>query len=127
MDSTRVSNSVTTRTKSALYASLKLIFIAVSPGAKIWPNIMLGKKMNERGRKKGGKCIFFSPIGQKYAYFFLNWLKIYKTTKEGLKFFACGAHHLNVIDFLWEQNINQEGGGNMNFTFNIHPWASLYQ
>ena len=30
-------------------------------GSKTWQNIMLGKKMIERGWQKGGKCIFF-PI-----------------------------------------------------------------
>ena len=28
-------------------------------GAKIWPNTMLGENIIKRGRKKGGKCIFF--------------------------------------------------------------------
>ena len=43
--------------------------------------------------KRGGKCIFFSPIGKKYAYFFPNWLK--------------KAYNFSI----WGKTINQEGGG----------------
>jgi len=31
-------------------------------GAKIWPNNMQGKKIIERGRKKGGKGIFNTGV-----------------------------------------------------------------
>ena len=38
--------------------------------------------MIEREWKKGGKSIFFSPIGKKYAYFFHNRLKIYQIAQK---------------------------------------------
>ena len=63
--------------------------------------------------KRGGNANFF-PIGEKYAYFFPNSLKVYKIEKQGWKFFACGAHPLIVIYFSWGKNINQERGGGAN-------------
>ena len=58
--------------------------------------------------KKGEKIHIFPLIGKKYAYFFPNWLKIYKiVTKKGWHFFACSAHTLIIIKF-GEKNMNQE-------------------
>ena len=52
----------------------------------------VGEKKDWKGMKKEGKIHIFSPFGKKYAYFFLNWLKIYKNAKKGWKFFDCGVH-----------------------------------
>ena len=55
----------------------------------------------------------FSPIDLKFT-----------KLKKKKKIF-CSAHPLNIINFIWGKNINQEGGGQkMNFKFNIHPWGS---
>ena len=39
----------------------------------VWTHIMLGKKNDWNGIKKGGEMHIFSPIDKKYAYFFPNW------------------------------------------------------
>ena len=46
-----------------------------------------GKKWLEGDEKGGGAMYIFSPLGKKYAYFFPNWLKIYKIAKKGLNIF----------------------------------------
>ena len=63
-----------------------------------------GKKMIERGRN------FFSS----------------KLQKKRPKFFACGAHPLRILNFVWGKCINQGrvGGQNMNFKYIIHPCHS---
>ena len=33
--------------------------------------------------EKGGEMHIFSPVGKKYAYFFPNWLEVYKIAKKG--------------------------------------------
>ena len=43
------------------YVTDRGVYFAVS---KIWPNNMLGKKMIEKGIKKGGEMHIFSPIGK---------------------------------------------------------------
>ena len=50
-------------------------------GGKNMAKYHVGKKNDWKGMKKGEKMHIFSPIGKKYAYFFPNWLKIYKITK----------------------------------------------
>ena len=67
--------------------------------------------MKQGDEKRGENAYFFPPIGQKYAHFFPDWLKIYKITKKVWKFFPFGAHHLIVINFIWGKNMNEERGG----------------
>ena len=75
-----------------------------------------GKKLL-KGDEKGGKCMFF-PNWLKYEYFFPNWLYIYKITKI-LNIFACGAHYLIIINFLWGKIWIKKGGGGHNYQFQI--------
>ena len=83
----------------------------------IWPNNMLGGKNYWKGMKKGGKKHIFSPIGKKYAYFFPNWLKIYKIEQKKVD---------KVDNFIRGTIINQEGGGQKyEYEFNIHPWFNV--
>ena len=43
--------------------------------------------MIEGDEKRWGKCMFFSPIGKKYSYFYPNWLKLCKITKKRFDIF----------------------------------------
>ena len=49
--------------------------------------------MDEKRREN----VFFPPFGKKYAYFFLI---DFEYTKFKKKNFACGVHHLNIINFI---------------------------
>ena len=74
--------------------------------------------------KKGGKIHIFFPNRKKYAYFPPQLIEnLQKGNKKGLKFSSCGAHHINIINFIWGKNPNQEGGGGekMKFKLNKHP------
>ena len=81
-----------------------------------------GKKLLIEDEKRGLNA-YFSPIGLKYAYFFPNWLKIYKITKKTLTIFRlrCAQRHYN--DILWGKKCIKKGGvgKNMNFTFYYTP------
>ena len=37
--------------------------------------------------------------------------KLTKLQKKAKKNFTCGAHYLNIKNFIWGKNINQERGG----------------
>ena len=83
-------------------------------GQKYGQMICWGKKII-KGDEKRGKMHIFSPIGKKYAYFFPNWLKIFKMAKKGWKFYI--KSHLG-------KNIKKGGGGKIwisNLIY-IHPW-----
>ena len=73
--------------------------------------------------KKRGENVYFPPIVKKFSYFFPNWFEIYKTAKKRLKNFACCAHTLIIIYFIWGKKLNPRrgGGGDKNFKFNKHP------
>ena len=79
--------------------------------------------MIEKGMKKRGEMHIFSPICISMHIFSPIDLKCTKLPKKGWTFFACGAHHLLIINLIWGQNINQKGGGgqNMNFKLDIYP------
>ena len=51
---------------------------------------MLGKKLL-KGDEKGGEMHIFSPISKKYAYFFPNWLKMYKIAQKKAEKFSPAA------------------------------------
>ena len=91
---------------------------------KIWPNNMLGKKIIERERKKGGKCIFFPQLVKStYAYFFPNWLKINKIAqKKYLKIFRLRRAPPHYIKYhLGKKYKSSRGGGQNEFQIYIHP------
>ena len=83
----------------------------------------VGEKNDWKGMKKGGRN---PPIGKQYAYFFPNWLKIYKIAKK-MNIFTCGAHPLNIIYFIWGEKYKsgRGRGQKMNLKFNIHPWSGV--
>ena len=67
------------------------VYFSVWHPAKIWPNNRLGKKKIWKGIKKMGEMHIFPPIGKHYAYFFPNWLKIYKITQKKAENFSPAA------------------------------------
>ena len=66
--------------------------------AKLCQNSILGGKNYWKWMKKGGGNAYFP-----------NWVKIYKISKKGWKFFARGGHPLNMINFIWGKNIDHDG------------------
>ena len=99
-----------------------------NPGVYIFLfNNMLGKKIIERGWKKGGKCIFIPQLVKSMHIFSLIDLNL-QNCKKRLKIFVCGAHRLIIINFNLGQYIMQSRGGGvgkMNLKFNIHPCYNL--
>ena len=99
----------------------RIFFCLPPPPPSKYGKCHVGGKKLLKGDEKGGKCMFF-PNWLKYEYFFPNWLNIYKITKI-LNIFACGAHYLIIINFLWGKIWIKKGGGGItiNFKFNNHP------
>ena len=86
------------------------IFLFDPPPQKYGQITSRGKKLLKGNETRGGEMHIFSPIGKKNAYFFPNWLKIYKIAQKMLKFFRLRRAPLILFNFIWGKNINQEGG-----------------
>ena len=50
-------------------------------------------------------CIFFPQLVKKNAYFFPNWLKIYKIAQKKAE-----NLYIIILNFIWAKNINKKGG-----------------
>ena len=86
---------------------------------KNMPKYHVGGKKLLKGDEK---MHIFPPICKKYAIF--SPIDFYKITKKILTNFACGAHHLIIINFLREKKGIKKGGGG-NSKFNIHSCKFL--
>ena len=89
-----------------------------TPRAKIWPDKCLGKKIDWKSMKKGGKMHIFSPIGKKYAYFPKIDLRYLILQKKGWQFFPY------IKNIIWAKKISN-GGGGIWISNLIHPWLNV--
>ena len=97
------------------------------------PNYMLGEKIYWKGDEKRGervKCIFFPQLVKVCIFSPQLTENVQNCPKKAGKFFSCGAHHLNIINFIGGKNINQEGGGGakiwiQNLIYTPVLWCSI--
>ena len=91
------------------------VYIILFDPPKNMAKYHVGGKNHWNGMKKRGKMHIFPPVGKKFAYFFPNWLNIYKITKKSLIFRLQRASHHYKKYHLGKKYESRKGGQKYEF------------